>query len=180
MAPSLEGGSSSPPLPIPRKQHPPRRDRHSRECASHRFNEHCLRNGEIESLRGYGWNVKNPSCPTLVQHQPSRMEAPAQVLRRSSKRSKFCITISVAVVVAVLVAIVVPVAVTLSQRRQPRDLSTTVLVPLYLYPDPGAWEPLFDACVQSPSMRCETDKPQYRGAFRAEFHSHHQPRKWPG
>jgi hypothetical protein len=179
MSSRLDGGSSSPPLPIPRKQCPPHRDSHNRECASHRFNEHCLRNEEIESLQGYGRNVKKSSCPTLVQHQSSRMEAPAQVLRRSSKRSRFCITISVAVVVAVLVAIVVPVAVTLSQRRQPRDLSTTILVPLYLYPDPGAWEPLFDACVQSPSMHPKTDKIQHRGTFRAEFHSHHQSREWP-
>lgn len=92
--------------------------------------------------------MKNEQWPTFTHTQPNRMEAPDKVLRRSSRRSKWCITISSIVIAAVLLAIIVPVAVIFSQKRQPRDFVTTVLVPLYIYPDPGAWEPLFDACVE--------------------------------
>lgn len=73
------------------------------------------------------------------------MEAPDRILRRSSRRSKWCITIVVAVVLTIVVAIVVGVAVSLSEKKERRNLAATILLPLYIYPDPEAWDPLFDA-----------------------------------
>ena len=73
------------------------------------------------------------------------MEAPDRILRRSSRRSKWCITAVVVVVLVVVAAVVAGVAVALSNKKESRGLLTTILVPLYIYPDPGAWDPLLKA-----------------------------------
>lgn len=45
--------------------------------------------------------------------------------------------------VAVIV-IVVPLAVMFGKKKS-RSLQSTILVPLYVYPHPGAWDPLFNS-----------------------------------
>lgn len=98
------------------------------------------------------WNassVKTATCPTTQLHTSNTtrtcMEAPDRVLRRSSRRSRWCITVAVSMVVVAVLVVVITVAVVFSTRRHPRDVATNVLVPLYIYPDPGAWDPLFNA-----------------------------------
>lgn len=66
----------------------------------------------------------------------------SQILRRKRKRFWY---ISLAVVFLLILAVVIPVAVVFSRRRHPKGLKSTVLVPLYIYPVPGAWEPLHKA-----------------------------------
>jgi Spherulation-specific family 4 len=75
------------------------------------------------------------------------MERPDRILRRSKRRSKCCITGVVAVLTVVVVAVVVAAAVTMTRKNHARDLDTTLLVPLYIYPDPGSWDPLFESSV---------------------------------
>ena len=47
--------------------------------------------------------------------------------------------------IAIIVGVAVGIGVSLSEKKEPRNLPTTVLVPLYIYPNPGAWDPLFRA-----------------------------------
>jgi hypothetical protein len=89
--------------------------------------------------------VKLSRCPANILPSLSDMEAPDRILRRSSRRSTCRITIAVAAVAAIVVAVAVAVAVTFTEKKQPRDPATTILVPLYIYPDPGSWDPLFEA-----------------------------------
>jgi hypothetical protein len=44
----------------------------------------------------------------------------------------------------VVIVLVVPLAVMFGRKRAPPPPSN-VLVPLYIYPDPGAWDPLYTA-----------------------------------
>ncbi|KAE8441933.1 hypothetical protein EG329_004141 [Mollisiaceae sp. DMI_Dod_QoI] len=48
-------------------------------------------------------------------------------------------------------ALVIPLAIMLGKKRHNRGQST-VLVPLYIYPSPGAWNPLFSAVTQHPKL----------------------------
>ena len=66
----------------------------------------------------------------------------SRVLRRKSKRFWY---FSLAIVLLLILAVIIPVAFVFSQRRHPKGLKSTVLVPLYIYPVPGAWEPLHEA-----------------------------------
>jgi hypothetical protein len=75
------------------------------------------------------------------------MEAPDRILRRKTKRSRWCLSIACVVVVVVILAVVIPVAVVFSRRKHSNGLASTVLVPLYIYPDPGAWDPLYEVLV---------------------------------
>jgi hypothetical protein len=75
------------------------------------------------------------------------MEAPNRILRRKTKRSRRCVSIVCVVAAVVILAIVIPVAVVFSRRKHSHGLASTVLVPLYIYPDPGAWDPLYEVLV---------------------------------
>jgi hypothetical protein len=46
--------------------------------------------------------------------------------------------------VMLIAVIVIPTAVTLTRSQDFYGSPITVLVPLYVYPNPGAWEPLYD------------------------------------
>jgi hypothetical protein len=50
-----------------------------------------------------------------------------------------------ALLAIILLAIVVPLTVMFSKKKKSAPPKSTVLVPLYVYPAPGAWEPLFTA-----------------------------------
>lgn len=52
--------------------------------------------------------------------------------------------LSIVLLVAVVVVIVVPIAVMFGKKKDGSPRSE-VLVPLYVYPAPGAWDPLFQA-----------------------------------
>jgi hypothetical protein len=64
--------------------------------------------------------------------------------RKRTSRLK-CISIILAVVLAVVIAIVVPLAVLFSKRSGSQGQKATFLIPLYIFPAPKAWDPLFDA-----------------------------------
>lgn len=49
-----------------------------------------------------------------------------------------------------VLTIVVPAAVMFSKRKKTTPPKSSILVPLYVYPAPGAWEPLFTAYATSP------------------------------
>jgi hypothetical protein len=64
--------------------------------------------------------------------------------RGKSRRFK-CYTLICAMIVAILLAIVVPLAVILPRNSAvTKGVKSTVLVPLYIYPAPGAWDPLYE------------------------------------
>ncbi|ERF71976.1 hypothetical protein EPUS_07446 [Endocarpon pusillum Z07020] len=73
----------------------------------------------------------------------------SQILRRKRKRFWY---FSLAIVFLVILAVVLPVAFVFSRRRHPKGLKSTVLVPLYIYPIPGAWEPLHEAIIARPNL----------------------------
>jgi hypothetical protein len=47
--------------------------------------------------------------------------------------------------VIVTLAIVIPTAVMFGKKKKASPPKATLLVPLYVYPAPGAWDPLFTA-----------------------------------
>lgn len=81
------------------------------------------------------------------------MEAPSRLLHRQSRRSRCCYLsiISAAVIVALLV-LIVPLATILPNRRRSHGLPSSILLPLYIYPVPGAWDPLFKVLDAHPSL----------------------------
>ena len=83
---------------------------------------------------------------TPQTHQ-TLMEALKRSINRKTRRSRRCIYISVAAVFLGIIAIVTPVALVFSRFDHSRGISSTVLVPLYVYPNPGAWKPLYDVLV---------------------------------
>jgi hypothetical protein len=44
-----------------------------------------------------------------------------------------------------VLAIVVPVTIMFSKKKKSAPPKSNILIPLYVYPAPGAWEPLFIA-----------------------------------
>lgn len=52
-------------------------------------------------------------------------------------------TISIIVTLVLLIVIIVPLAVLLPQRNHNKPQQANVIVPLYIYPDPGAYDPLY-------------------------------------
>lgn len=71
------------------------------------------------------------------------MEQP-QVAPKRGRRNKWLAIACAIAVVVVLVVVIVPCAVILPKRNR-GALRSNVLVPLYIYPVPGAWDPLYDA-----------------------------------
>lgn len=62
----------------------------------------------------------------------------------SSKRRRTQKYLLWALLTIAVIAIVVPVSVMFGRRKKSAPKST-ILVPLYVYPAPGAWDPLFAA-----------------------------------
>ncbi|KAH7395888.1 cell surface spherulin 4-like protein [Cadophora sp. MPI-SDFR-AT-0126] len=75
--------------------------------------------------------------------------------RRRNCKSKFCGVplwiLSILLFAVVIIAIVVPVAVMFGKKKNGAPRSD-VLVPLYVYPNPGAWDPLFEAAERYPDL----------------------------
>ncbi|KAK3045987.1 hypothetical protein LTR09_012486 [Extremus antarcticus] len=70
------------------------------------------------------------------------MEAPGELLKRAKRRHKRC-CISTAVLAAIVVVLIIaiPCAVLLPKQKKPMH-PATILLPLYIYPSSGRWEPL--------------------------------------
>lgn len=51
-----------------------------------------------------------------------------------------------------VLAIAVPAAAMFSKRKKTTPPKSSILVPLYVYPAPGAWEPLFTAIASHPGL----------------------------
>jgi hypothetical protein len=74
------------------------------------------------------------------------MQGIDQIVASRKKTKRLRLVIAAIVVLAVIVAIVVPVGIILSKKKAPALVfGSTVIVPLYIYPDANAWDPLFKA-----------------------------------
>ena len=72
------------------------------------------------------------------------MEAPQRVLegaQRARKRRRWIVAL---VVVLALLVVIVPCAVLLPEDAR-SGLTSTILLPLYIYPVSNAWDPLYRA-----------------------------------
>jgi hypothetical protein len=50
------------------------------------------------------------------------------------------------VILAVIVAVVVPVGIIVSKKKPAvKGIASTIIVPLYIYPNATAWDPLYKA-----------------------------------
>ena len=64
---------------------------------------------------------------------------------RSSKRRPNRKYLLLGLLATAVLAIVIPVAVMFGRKKKAAPPKSTILVPLYVYPAPGAWDPLFTA-----------------------------------
>ncbi|KAL2074258.1 hypothetical protein VTL71DRAFT_8036 [Oculimacula yallundae] len=91
------------------------------------------------------------SSPDLHSSEYDNSKRP----RRNCK-TKFCgvpVWILSLVLLVVITAIVVPIAVMFGRKKNNGGApKSTVLVPLYVYPNPGAWDPLFEAAERYPNL----------------------------
>ena len=62
--------------------------------------------------------------------------------RRPTRRGWLLIAVAVAILTLI---VVIPLAVVLSRRARGMGPKSSVIVPLYVYPSPGAWDPLHQA-----------------------------------
>ncbi|KAH7360230.1 Spherulation-specific family 4-domain-containing protein [Rhexocercosporidium sp. MPI-PUGE-AT-0058] len=89
------------------------------------------------------------SSPKLHSSEYENSKRP----RRTCK-SKICgvpLWILSILLLVVVIAIVVPIAVMFGKKKNNTPRSD-VLVPLYVYPNPGAWDPLFEAAERYPHL----------------------------
>lgn len=77
------------------------------------------------------------------EYQPEYEPLPKQSRIYGMLKDRF-IALSVTFGIAVILAIAIPLGIILPQRLI-KPLPINVLIPFYMYPAPGAWEPLFEA-----------------------------------
>lgn len=80
------------------------------------------------------------------------METPSKMLRRQRTASQKCCLYSIIALVLIVIVLVIaiPVAVLLPKKNHVVEytspgVSTSVIVPLYIYPGDNAWDPLYEA-----------------------------------
>lgn len=76
------------------------------------------------------------------------MQGIDQIVASRKKTKRLRLVIAAIVVLAVIVAIVVPIGIILSKKKAKAPalvFGSTVIVPLYIYPDANAWDPLYKA-----------------------------------
>ncbi|QDS69384.1 hypothetical protein FKW77_004551 [Venturia effusa] len=86
------------------------------------------------------------------------MDAPSKILKRQRTASQKCCLYSIIALVLIVIVLVIaiPLAVLLPKKKHvvrydgPGE-STSVIVPLYIYPGDGAWDPLYEAVEKYPS-----------------------------
>lgn len=66
-------------------------------------------------------------------------------------------------IIAIL-ALVLPLAIMFGRKNR-KSPPSTVLVPLYIYPDPGAWDPLFTAYLPSRPLNIPKSCPNKKTEF---------------
>ncbi|EKD12448.1 uncharacterized protein L3040_001061 [Drepanopeziza brunnea f. sp. 'multigermtubi'] len=96
-----------------------------------------------------------PSITSLEIHEKSEPQRPQRGCK-PNPRSKICGLVPLwllacALLLVVVIAIVVPIAVVFSSSKKGTPRSE-VLVPLYVYPSPGAWDPLYQAAERHPHL----------------------------
>ena len=63
----------------------------------------------------------------------------------SPRKRTWCLALVAAIVLAMIIAIVVPLAVILPRNKK-QNHSSTILLPLYIYPETNStWMPLYNA-----------------------------------
>jgi len=90
------------------------------------------------------------SSPDLHSSEYENSKRP----QRRNCKSKFCgvpLWIISILLLVVVIVIVVPIAVMFGKKKNGAPRSD-VLVPLYVYPSPGAWDPLFEAAEKHPNL----------------------------
>jgi len=75
------------------------------------------------------------------------MEANNRIYARGRRSKKFrYITIGV-VIFIVLLIVIIPIAVLVPKSRSTKGLTSNIILPLYIYPLNGAWDPLYEVLV---------------------------------
>jgi hypothetical protein len=83
--------------------------------------------------------AKETGVPPALRRNAKRIKC-----FKNTKRTKYISIISVVIFLAIL-ALIISLAVILPRRTKlPTSFASTVLVPLYIYPIDGAWEPLYE------------------------------------
>jgi hypothetical protein len=79
----------------------------------------------------------------------STMEGIQAIIARRQKVKRLRLVVcACAVLLIIVLAIAIPLALKGGRRSSPvPGLQSDILVPLYIYPVPGAWDPLFSAYV---------------------------------
>jgi len=71
---------------------------------------------------------------------------------RASRESKVTYSrkyrLWIVIAVIIVLAIVIPIAIMFGRKKKAAVPRSGVLVPLYVYPSPGAWDPLYNAYVR--------------------------------
>jgi len=74
------------------------------------------------------------------------MEGIHSIVARQKRTRRLRLIIAAIVVLAVIVAIVIPVGIIVSKKKpNVKGIASTIIVPLYIYPGPNAWDPLYNA-----------------------------------
>lgn len=80
------------------------------------------------------------------------MEAPSKMVKRKRTASQKCCLYSIVALVLILIILVIaiPLAVLLPKKDHVVEytgpgVSTSIIVPLYMYPGDNAWNPLYEA-----------------------------------
>lgn len=115
------------------------------------------------------------------EYQPEYEPLPKQSRIYGMLKDRF-IALSVTFGIAVILAIAIPLGIILPQRLI-KPLPINVLIPFYMYPAPGAWEPLFEAYATFTSVVKELIlmifMMQNWQTCRCEFHGSYKSRRRP-
>ncbi|KAF2855797.1 hypothetical protein T440DRAFT_475158 [Plenodomus tracheiphilus IPT5] len=99
-------------------------------------------------VRPYGYNEKaSMAVFTGCEHYQRQYEPLPKKSRICGMVEDRLIALMVTFGIAVILAIAIPLGIILPQRLI-KPLPINILIPFYMYPAPGAWEPLYDAIVK--------------------------------
>jgi hypothetical protein len=101
---------------------------------------HC----SITAIKSQRWFFQHENLPTETRNTHKAMRYQRLKANCSSKFLAFLKYILSTLAAVVAIVIVVPLAIMFGRKRGPPPRSS-VLIPLYIYPAPGTWDPLFAA-----------------------------------
>lgn len=116
---------------------------------------HCMENFTIYLLSFGSKDLWSASCggfvyslgTPILQMGSRRQHTKANPKALGQRRYLLWTLLAVSVL-----AIVVPVTVMFSKKKKSAPPKSSILIPLYVYPAPGAWDPLFAAITNYPSL----------------------------